>query len=77
MFLKNETRQNKKHEEKKEFPLAGVEPQTFSEKRNISFQNDILSWEKLKNCETHGRIVSLDQLGSRRAIADLFVKFIA
>ena len=87
MFLKNETRQNKNTKEKKEFPLAGVEPQTFSEKRNISFQNDIshentmrlggLSWEKLKNRETHGRMVSLDQLGSRRAIADLFVKFIA
>ena len=86
MFLKNETRQNKNTKEKKEFPLAGVEPQTFSEKRNISFQNDIslktmrlgvLSWKKLKNRETHGRIVSLDQLGSRRAIADLFVKFIA
>ena len=58
----------------------------FIEQRNISFQNDIslktmrlgvLSWEKLKNRETHGRIVSLDQLGSRRAIADLFVMFIA
>ena len=86
MFLKNETRQNKNTKEKKEFPLAGVEPQTFSEKRNISFQNDIslktmrlgvLSWKKLKNRETHGRMVSLDQLGGRRAIADLFVKFIA
>ena len=53
--------------------------------RNISFQNDIslktmrlgvLSGEKLKNRKTHGRIVSLDQLGSWRAIADLFVMFI-
>ena len=86
MFLKNETRQNKNTKEKKEFPSAGVEPQTFTEKRNISFQNDIslktmrlgvLSWKKLKNRETHGRIVSLDQLGSRRAIAHLFVTFIA
>ena len=56
---RNKTKQNTK--EKKEFPLAGVEPQIFSEKRNISFQNDIshektmrlgdLSWEKLKNRE--------------------------
>ena len=37
----------------------------------------VLSWEKLKNRETHGRIVSLDQPGSRRAIIDLFVTFIA
>ena len=37
----------------------------------------VLSWEKLKKRETHGRIVSLDQLGSRRAIIDLFVTFIA
>ena len=29
----------------------------------------VLSWENLKHRETHGRIVSLDQLGSRRAIA--------
>ena len=57
----------------------------FIEQRNISFHNDIslktmrlgvLSGEKLKNLETHGRIVSLDQLGIRRAIADLFVMFI-
>ena len=41
------------------------------EQRNISFQNDsslkimrlgVLSWEKLKHRENHGRIVSLDQL---------------
>ena len=51
MFLKNETRQNKNTKEKKEFPLAGVEPQTFSEKRNISFQNDI-SHEKPWDWET-------------------------
>ena len=31
----------------------------------------------LKNRETHVRIVSLDQLGSRRAMADLFVMFFA
>ena len=31
----------------------------------------------LNNRETHVRIVSLDQLGSRRAIADLFVMFIS
>ena len=38
----------------------------------------VLSWKKLKwNRGTHGRIVSLDQLGGRRAIADLFVMFIA
>ena len=37
----------------------------------------VLSGEKLKNRETHGRIVSLDQPGGRRAIADLFVMFIA
>ena len=33
----------------------------------------VLSWKKLKNRETHGAIVSLDQLWSRR----LFVMFIA
>ena len=33
-------------------------------------------WEKLKNRETHGRIVSLDYLGGRRAITDLFVMFL-
>ena len=60
----------------------------FIEQRNISFQNDIslktmrlgvLLWEKLKNRETQGRIVSLDHLGSRRAIyfiANLFIMFI-
>ena len=50
---------------------ATVNISVFIEQRNISFQNDIslktmrlgvLSWEKLKNRETHGRIVSLDQL---------------
>ena len=49
----------------------------FTEQRNIAFQNDIsvktmrlgvLLSEKLKNRETQGRIVSMDQLGSRRAI---------
>ena len=30
-----------------------------------------------KKRETHGRIVNLDQLGSQKAIADLFVMFIA
>ena len=68
------------------YDSATVNNSVFIEQRNISFQNDIslktmrlgvLSWEKLKNRETHGRIVSLDQLGSRRAIADLFVMFIA
>ena len=29
-----------------------------------------------KNRDTHGRIVSLDQLGSRRAIADLIIMFV-
>ena len=60
----------------------------FIEQRNISFQNDIslktmrlgvLLWEKLKNRGTQGRIVSLDRLGSRRAIyfiANLFIMFI-
>ena len=32
---------------------------------------------KLKNRETHDRILSLDHLGSRRVIADLFIMFIA
>ena len=32
---------------------------------------------KVKKRETHGRIVSLNQLGSQSAIADLFVMFIA
>ena len=50
---------------------ATVNISVFIEQRNISFQNDIslktmrlgvLSWEKLKHRETHGRIVSLDQL---------------
>ena len=59
----------------------------FIEQRSISFQNDIslknheigsLVVRKVKwNCGTHGRIVSLDQLEGRRAIADLFVMFIA
>ena len=35
----------------------------------------VLSWGKLNNRETYGRIMSLDQLESRRAIADLFVMF--
>ena len=65
------------------YDSATVNNPVFIEQRNISFQNNIslktmslgdLSWE---NCETHGRIVSLDQFGSRRAIADLFVMFIA
>ena len=67
------------------YDSATVNIPIFIEQRNISFQNDIslktmrlgvLSAEKLKNRETHGRIVSLDQLGSWRAIADLFVMFI-
>ena len=50
---------------------ATVNISVFIEQRNISFQNDIslktmrlgvLSWEKLKHRETHGRIASLDQL---------------
>ena len=50
---------------------ATVDISVFIEQRNISLQNDIslktiilgvLSWEKLKHRETHGRIVSLDQL---------------
>ena len=61
----------------------------FIEQRNISFENDIslktmrlgvLSREKLKNRETQGRIVSLDQqLGVEEQffIADLFIMFIA
>ena len=68
------------------YDSATVNISVFIEQRNISFQNDIslktmrlgvLSWEKSKNRETHGRIVSLDQLEGRRAIADLFVMFIA
>ena len=68
------------------YDSATVNISVFIEQRKISFQNDIslkttrlgvLSWEKLKNRETHGRIVSLDQLGSRRAVTDLFVMFIA
>ena len=64
------------------YDTATVNISVVNEQRNISFQNDIslktmrvgvLSWEKLKNRETHGRIVSLDQLGSRRAVANLFV----
>ena len=53
------------------YDSATVNISVFIEQRNISFQNDIslktmrlgvLSWEKLKHPETHGRIVSLDQL---------------
>ena len=67
------------------YDSATVNIPIFIEQRNISFQNDIslktmrlgvLSGEKLKNRETHGRNVSLDQLGNWRAIADLFVMFI-
>ena len=54
----------------------------FIEQRNISFQNDIslktmrlgVLWEKLKNRETQGRIVSLDQqlgVAEQFFIADL------
>ena len=62
------------------YDLAKVTISVFIEQRDISFQNDIslktmrlgalsLSWEKFeKNHETHCRIVSLDQLGSQRAI---------
>ena len=55
------------------YDSATVNIPIFIEQRNISFQNDILlktmrlgvlKGEKLKNRETHGRIVSLDQLGS-------------
>ena len=65
------------------YDSATVNISVFIEQRNISFQHDIslttmrlgvLSWEQLKNRETHGRIVSFDQL---REIADLFVMFIA
>ena len=71
--------------EKNTYDSAAVNISVFIEQRNISFQNDIslktmrlgvLSGEKLKNRETHGRNVSLDQLGNWRAIADLFVMFI-
>ena len=68
------------------YDSAKVNISVFIEQRDISFQNDIslktmrlgalsLSWELKfeKNHETHCRIVSLDQLGSQRAIADLFV----
>ena len=57
---------------------AAVNISVFIEQRNISFQNDIslktmrlgvLSWQKLKNRETHGRIVSFDKL---REIAEYF-----
>ena len=53
------------------YDSATVNISVFIEQRNISFQNDIslktmrlgvLSWEKLKHRETHGRIASLDQL---------------
>ena len=65
------------------YDSATVNISVFIEQRNISFQHDIslttmrlgvLSWEQLKNRETHDRIVSFDQL---REIADLFVMFIA
>ena len=69
------------------YDSATVNISVFIEQRNISFQNDISlkkpwdwgvsSWKKLKHRETHGRIVSLEQTGSRKAIADLFVMFIA
>ena len=70
------------------YDSAAVNISVFIEQRNISFQNDIslktmrlgvLLWEKLKNRGTQGRIVSLDRLGSRRAIyfiANLFIMFI-
>ena len=67
------------------YDSATVNISVFIEKRNISFQNyislktmrlGVLSWEKLKNLQTHGRIVSLDQPGSRKVIADLFIIFI-
>ena len=57
--------------ERLEQATATVNISVFIEQRNISFQNDIslkttrlgvLSCEKLKHCETRGRIVSLDQL---------------
>ena len=50
------------------YDSAIVNISVFIEQRNISFQNDIslktmrlgvLSWQKLKHRETHGRIVSL------------------
>ena len=53
------------------YDSATVNISVFIEQRNISFQNDIslktmrlgvLSCEKLKHRENHGRIVSLDQL---------------
>ena len=62
------------------YDSATVNISVFIEQRNISFQHDIslktmrlgvLSWEQLKHRETHGRIVSFDQL---REIADLFYR---
>ena len=53
------------------YDSAIVNISVFIEQRNISFQNDIslktmrlgvLSWEKLKHPETHGRSASLDHL---------------
>ena len=53
------------------YDSATVNISVFIEQRNISFQNDIslktmrlgvFSCEKLKHRQTHGRIVSLDQL---------------
>ena len=60
------------------YDSATVNISVFIKQRNISFQNDIslktmrlgvLSWEKLKNRETHSRIVSFDKL---REIAEYF-----
>ena len=69
------------------YDSATVNNSVFIEQRNISFQNNISlkktmrlgvsSWKKLKHRETHGRIVSLEQTGSQKAIADLFVMFMA
>ena len=69
------------------YDSATVNNSVFIEQRNISYQNDISlkkpwdwgvsSWKKLKHRETHGRIVSLEQTGSQKAIADLFVMFMA
>jgi len=65
------------------YDVATVKISFFIEQRNISFQKDIslktmrLGVLSLKYRETHVRIMSLDQLGSQRAIADFFVMFIA
>ena len=67
--------------------LQGISFHTLAphkEQRNISFQNDIslktmrlgvLSCEKLKHRETHGRIVSLDRL--RRGVEEQLLVFSA